>query len=179
MSNNETAAKLVSFLSDIPAEEAAAELQKRNMPAVIDRAPFPAAEEVKKWNPKRLTPKHKQILSLHAQGMKRVEIGALCKCTPEFVTMLASTDIGRAYLKDLEAYLDGRMRTLYKKTIDAIEDQLDNGRGADKIAAAKLQLQVTGKLGKEKDEAESAEDVIQRIMNLQVNGNIIIQSGKE
>lgn len=151
----------------------------RNLPGTVDRAPFPTAEEVKKWDPKRLTPKHRQILSLHAQGMRRAEIGALCKCTPEFVSMLASTDSGKAYLKELEGYLDGRMRALYKKTIDAVEDQLENGRGADKLAAAKLQLQVTGKLGKEKDEAESAEDVIQRIMNLQVNGNIIIQSGKE
>ena len=177
---DETKGKLVTLLSGMPREEAEEVLTQekgKNVPAVIDRDPFPTKEEVERWNPKRLTPKHKQILSLYAQGMKRREIGAMCNCTPEFVTLLAGTEAGRAHLKELEEYMDGRMRNLYKKSIDAIEDQLETGKGADKIAAAKLQLQVTGKLGRTTEEKETAEDVIQRIFNMQVNGNIIINQG--
>lgn len=144
----------------------------REAPGNISTVPFPVPDT--KWQPKRLTPKHRQILSLYAQGMKREEIGNFCHCTPALVTMLARTDIGRAYLQSIEETMDQRLRALYSKTIDAIDDQLCNGRGADKIAAAKLQLQATGKLGTRQEETETAEDVIQRILALQINGDVNI-----
>jgi hypothetical protein len=101
--------------------------------------------------------------------MKREEVASFCKCTPALVTMLAVSDLGRAYLSEIEEVMDQRLRALYSKTIDAIDDQLCNGKGADKIAAAKLQLQATGKLGARTEDAETAEDVIARILALQVN----------
>lgn len=173
--------QLVSFLAAMPPQEAEKALRTEGgqMPRAsgvpADTTPFPTQEQVRKWQPRRLTAKHRQMLSLFAQGVSRREIGALCKCAPEYVTMLAATDLGRAYLKEIEEHLDARMRGLYSKTIDAIEDQLDKGTGANKVAAAKLQLQVTGKLGRAQEETETAEDVIQRILQMNVQGDVNIQ----
>ncbi len=128
------------------------------------------------WQPKRLTPKHRQILSLYAQSMKREDVASLCKCTPALVTMLAKSDLGRAYLTEIEEAMDQRLRLLQHKVIDTIEDQLDNGKGENKLKAAALQMRATGKLGHDPQEDEdTAEDVIQRIINMQVNGDLNIQ----
>lgn len=137
---------------------------------VVVQEPFPHEP----WQPKRLTPKHRQILSLYAQSMKREDVASLCKCTPALVTMLAKCDLGRAYLKEIEETMDQRLRLLQHKTIDAIEDQLDNGKGENKLKAAALQMRATGKLGHDPREGEdTAEDVIQRI--LQIAGDVNIQ----
>lgn len=134
--------------------------------------PFPDAPERKAWEPKRLTPKHRQILSLYAQGMKREDIGALCKCTPQLVTMLATCEQGKQYLRNIEDAMDQELRGLYGSSINAIREQLESGSGENKLKAAKLQMQAIGKLGEKKEDRESAEDVIARIMNLQVNVQI-------
>jgi len=136
--------------------------------------PYPAPEEVKRWQPKVLTPKHRQILSLYAQGMKREEIGSLCKCTPQLVTILAGCDLGRSYLTGIEVAMDQELRGLYGASVQAIREQLTVGSGENKLKAAKLQMQAIGKLGEGDKDQETAEDVIQRIMNLQINGNITI-----
>lgn len=136
---------------------------------------FPSQDKVKGWEPKVLTPKHKQILSLVAQGMKYRDIGSLCKCTPQLIVMLGACSKGQEYLSFIEQQMDIRLRGLYSKSVDAIDDQLSNGSGENKLRAAKLQMQATGKLGKEAEKVDTAEDVIQRIMQLNVNGDINIQ----
>lgn len=147
--------------------------------SVLDLKQFPTQEQVKKWEPKVLTPKHKQILSLVAQGMKYAEIGSLCKCTTQLIVMLVASEGGKGYLAQIEQQMDMRLRSLYNKSIDAIEDQLTAGNGENKLKAAKLQMQATGKLGREQEHHDTAEDVIQRIMNMQVNGdvNITVNNG--
>lgn len=140
---------------------------------------YPSQEKVKRWEPKVLTPKHKQILSLVAQGMKYAEIGSLCKCTPQLIVMIVASSQGQQYLAYIEQQMDMRLRSLFSKSVDAIEDQLTNGSGENKLRAAKLQMQATGKLKDSTEKADTAEDVIQRIMNMQVNGdvNVTINNG--
>lgn len=133
----------------------------------VEKDSFP----VEKWEPKRLTPKHRQILSLYAQGMKRYEVAAFCRVTPAMVTLLAKSEKGKAYLSEIEEHMDGRLRALYSRSVDAIEDQLVNGKGENKLKAAALQMKATGKLGQAQEDQETAEDVIQRIMQMNVQVN--------
>lgn len=138
---------------------------------------YPTPEKAKRWEPKALTPKHKGILSLVAQGVKYMEIGSLCKCTQQLIVMLVASEKGQEYLRYIEQQMDMRLRALYSKSIDAIEDQLTVGSGENKLKAAKLQMQAVGKLGKVQDDTDTAEDVIQRIMNMQINGDVHIHNG--
>lgn len=136
---------------------------------------YPDAARVKASDPKVLTPKHKQILSLVAQGMKYQEIGSLCKCTPARIVQLVASPLGQQYLSYIEQQMDMRLRALFSKSIDAIEDQLTAGSGENKLRAAKLQMQATGKLREIGEKADTAEDVIQRIMEMNVAGDVNIQ----
>lgn len=130
------------------------------------------------WVLKKLSQKHKHIVALHLQSVSRMDIGAICGCTPEYVSMLLRQPLVQAYLKETEAYMDERLRALQGKSIDAIESGLDSGDGELQLKAARLQLEATGKLKQVADKERSAEDVVADILaratvvigqNVQVN----------
>lgn len=134
--------------------------------------PPPLLPNPNRWQPKKLSQKHKTALTLYAQGMKLEEIHAVTGVSQVSLDLLVLSDLGRTYLQHLETLLDSRLRSLYGASVDAIQDQLQNGSGADKLKAAALQMKAIGKLGAGEEEKESAEDVIQRIMNMQINGDL-------
>jgi len=125
-----------------------------------------------RWNPARLTSKHKGILSLYAQGEKRDLIATLHKCTPEYVTMLARTESGSAYIQDIQRYIDERLDNMTAKSVQVIDEALAQDQPMDtRLKGAALQLKAAGRMQEDTSGkgGASAEDVIARIMNLQVN----------
>lgn len=145
----------------------------------MDMRPPPTLPGPKRWNPKKLSQKHKTALTLYAQGMRLAEIHAVTGVSQVSLDLLVLSDLGRQYLAHMESLLDSRLRNLYGASVDAIEDQLKNGSGADKLKAAQLQMRAIGKLGGGEDEKESAEDVVQRIMQMNVEGDLNIQVNVE
>lgn len=135
--------------------------------------PKPRLPNPKRWQPKRLSQKHKAALTLWAQGVKPIDVAAATGVGQVSLNLLVLSDLGRAFLHGLEELMDSRLKNMYTLSVDAIEDQLRNGSGENKLKAATLQMKATGKLGKGDEERESAEDVIQRIF--QINGNVNIQ----
>lgn len=134
----------------------------------------PATPAQRGWTLKKLSQKHKTIVALHLQSMKREDIGKLAQCTPEYVSMLLQQPLVQEYLVDLERYMDTRLRSLYGKSVDAIERGLGSGDDEVALKAARLQMESTGKMKGQEVEKKSAEDVVAAILahvNLTVNVN--------
>jgi len=134
------------------------------------------------WELKKLSQKHKTIVALHAQGVDRFDIGQVADCTPEYVSMIVKQPLAKAYLAELEEYMDSRLKSLYGKTVDVISNGLDSGNEDVALKAARLQLESTGKLKGEKKEAQSAEDVVAAILSratVIIGQNVQVNQGEQ
>lgn len=127
-----------------------------------------------KWQPKKLTQKHKNIIALHAQAMPREQIGEYCGCTPEYVSMIVATPIAKEYMRDLTRYMDSRLEAMYGRTVQVIEDGLNGSATDTQLKAARLQLEVTGKLKNDEKDSQSAEDVVSALLKAASSGTVII-----
>lgn len=126
-----------------------------------------------KWQPKKLTEKHKNIIALHIQSMKRAEIAEFCGCTPEYVSMVVATDLAQEYMRELEKYLDHRVKALYERSVDVIRDGLTGAATDTQLKAARLQLEMTGKLKENVTEQQTAEDVVTALLKAAAAGGTI------
>lgn len=132
-------------------------------------------EKVKEgWQLKKLSEKHKNIIALHAQCVNRIDIGAMCGCTPEYVSMIVAQPLAKEYLRTLELYMDSRLEVMYGKSVDVIQKGLDGDATDTQLKAARLQLEVTGKLKGDKAQAQSAEDVVAALLKAASGGVIAI-----
>ena len=129
---------------------------------------------VKKWELKKLSQKHKSIVALHAQGVSRLDISTVCDCTPEYVSMVVAQPLAKQYLRELETYMDSRLQTLYGKSIDVIQDGMMGQATDTQLKAARLQLEVTGKLKGSRDENQTAEDVVAALLKAAAGGVVAI-----
>lgn len=109
---------------------------------------LPEAAEPEPIQLKKLGQKHKQVLSLLAQGEGRQVIAEVCGITPEYVTWLAKQHVCQQYLRDMQEYVDARLVAMSEQSADVIADTMKNGGAEEKLKAARLQLEVTGKLGR-------------------------------
>lgn len=121
---------------------------------------------------KKLTKRHKHMLALKMQGVPRDEIGSLCSCTPEYVSMLAQQPLAKEYMHGLQAEIDSRLTGLFSRSVDAIADALATSKPDDtRLKAARLQLQAIGKFNESAPPSRSAEDIVALI--LQNNGGLV------
>ena len=96
----------------------------------------------------KLSPKHKQVMSLLAQGIDRQTISSICEITPEYVTWLAGDPLCKMYLKEMSRYVDARFEAMYEKTADIVSEAMQIGSQDEKLKAARLQLELTGRVGR-------------------------------
>lgn len=116
------------------------------------------------WVLKKLSQKHKTIIALHAQNVRRADIAEVAGCTPEYVSMIVAQPLAQGHLRDIERYMDSRLQQLYGRSIDAIEDGLNDGSADIKLKAARLQMEATNKLKKTDADNQSAEDVVAALL---------------
>lgn len=126
------------------------------------------------WILKKLTQVHKDAITLSMQGLSREKVAEFCGKTPAWVTLVCKQPLARAYIADLEAHADLRLRGLYEKSITAIDTALTSPKVSDRLAAAQLQLGTMGKLKPDLNEGkETAEDIVSAMLiqgnNVQVN----------
>ena len=126
-----------------------------------------------KWELKKLSQKHKSIIALHAQGVRREDIGSACGCTPEYVSMIVAQPLAKEYLRGLEQYMDSRLRTLYGKSVDVIDKGLESDNPETALKAARLQMEATGKLKAEKEGSQTAEDVVAALLAHARSGGVV------
>lgn len=145
--------------------------------AAVVEGKLPSIHIVPKWELKSLSQKHKNIIALHAQSVSRTDIGQVCGCTPEYVSMIVAQPLAKEYLRELEQYMDSRLQTLYGKSVDVIQSGLAGNATDTQLKAARLQLEVTGKLKGDRNENQTAEDVVAAIMarvTVNVQNNIVV-----
>jgi hypothetical protein len=128
---------------------------------------------VEGWQLKKLSQKHKNIIALHAQNVKREDIGKTVGCTPEYVSMIMQQPLAREYMRDLEKYMDSRLEALYGRSVDVIQNGLDGDATDTQLKAARLQLEVTGKLKPKDSDKQTAEDVVSALLKYASSGGVI------
>ncbi len=99
------------------------------------------------WQLKELKPKHKQICSMLAQGIRRDTIAAACGCTPTYVTMLAKQPIIKTYIQEMCQAAGLQLDAMFVQSVEAIGEVLTNGNPKERIQAARLQLEATRRIG--------------------------------
>jgi hypothetical protein len=142
-----------------------------------------------KWEMKKLKPLHKQVASLCAQGMKNVQIAELTGITPEYVSMLLRQPLVKEYIAEMCEVVGTRMEALFEKSVDVIADVMDNGSNKERIAAARLQLEATKRIGRpdpnaglERSGADRLERLANRLIELQSGvraGRTFNENGQE
>jgi len=117
----------------------------------LDQDDWDASEVVEAENPgwvmKKLKPKHRDICALLAQGFKNVQIAAVTGVTKEYVSMLQRQPLIKQEIARLCEIAGTRMEALFVQTTEAVADVLANGKDADRMKAARLQMEVTGRVG--------------------------------
>ena len=116
------------------------------------------------------------MVTLSLQGLSREKVAEYCGCTPQYVTMINKQPLARALRADLEQHLDLRLRGLYERSLDALQEGLTSPKISDKLAAAQIQLRAIGKdVPGPDDSKQTAEDVVSAMLiqgnNVQVNIN--------
>lgn len=97
---------------------------------------------------KKLAPRHKQVISLMAQGLDRVSVGIATDFTPQYVTWLMKQEVCQDYLREIVAVAEAQLQAQFCVAVDVIGDTMKNGTEDGKLKAAKLQLEATGRVGK-------------------------------
>ncbi len=95
-----------------------------------------------------LSEKHKQVAALLAQGLGRTDIAAIVDFTPEYVTWLSRDPLFKLHLQQMSDFVNTRLEAMYDRVADAVDEGLSSGSVDDKMKAARLQLEVTGRIGK-------------------------------
>lgn len=96
---------------------------------------------------KRLSPKHKQVASLLAQGLGREDIARIVGITPEYVTMLSKQALFIEYISDLTKAVDTQLQALFAKGVQVCADVMIGGADTDKLRAAQMVFRAVGKEG--------------------------------
>ena len=97
---------------------------------------------------KELSPKHKLVAQLLSQGVGREEVAMAAGYEPEYITWLGGDPLFIEHVREMSRLVSTHLEALYGKSVDVIAEQLTFGAGEDKLKAARLQLEATGRIGK-------------------------------
>lgn len=134
-------------------------------------------EEKQGWMMKSLKPRHKQIASLLAQGAKRQEIAAAMGVTPEYVTMLQKQPLMQGYIKEMCEVVGVRFEALFGQAVEVISDVMKNGNDSNRLKAARLQMEGTGRIGSRTRQPSEDTNAESRLEKLAAR-LLYLQSGK-
>jgi DNA-binding CsgD family transcriptional regulator len=134
-------------------------------------------EERKGWQMKALKPRHRQIASLLAQGAKRQEIAAAMGVTPEYVTMLQQQPLMKDYIREMCEVVGVRFEALFGQAVEVISDVMKNGNDSNRLKAARLQMEGTGRVGS-RDRRPSGDSGAESRLEKLAERLLYLQSGK-
>lgn len=129
------------------------------------------------WQMKKLKPIHKTIASLIAQGMQYVDIAKLANVTPQYVSMLSRQPLMKMHIAEMCEVTGVRLEAMYGKVVDTIAETLENGSEGGKLKAARLALEVQGRVGARDALPRSGQDSVGRLEKL-AERLIYLQSGQ-
>lgn len=148
-----------------------------DLPEDEDEAALYEAEPKIGWQMKKLKPKHKQIASLLAQGARNIDIAKMIGVTPEYVSMLTRQPLMQSYIAEMCQHTGLRVEALFEKSVDVIADTLRTGTESGRLKAARLQLEVTKRIGRGEPLSNQGGGTEERLLKL-AERLIFLQSGQ-
>lgn len=100
------------------------------------------------WRMKELSEKHKTVAALLAQGLGRQEVAAAAGFTPEYISMLQNQPLFADYVREMTAAAATQLEALFCKSTDVIAEAMVAGNIDERLKAAKLQMEATGRIGR-------------------------------
>lgn len=113
-----------------------------------------------------LTDKHKQVASLLTQGLGRTEISQVVEFTPEYVTWLCRDPLFKDYMRGLSEFHEARLEAMFGDVVNVVQDGLQNGTIDERLKAGRLQLEVTGRIGKNERPNQALDNSVERLNTL-------------
>lgn len=117
-------------------------------------------------NLREMTVKHRQVASLLAQGTKRDVICELTGYSSTYITWLIKDPLFKEYMRDMSEFVDAQIEAMYTSTADAIRDGLTTGNMDERLKSARLQLELTGRIGKGDRPNAAVESSVERLNSL-------------
>ena len=122
---------------------------------------------------KRLTGRHIAVLVEHLAGRRGYEIAEKHRIREVTVSRIINDPLGQAFLHKQYAGVDREFEALYGQAVGVLRDGLKPANSMkDRLRAAELHFKKRGDFKEGKETKETAEDVIQRILQLNVQVNV-------
>jgi len=86
------------------------------------------------WQLRELSPKHRQVCALLAQGVDRGTIAELCGYEPAYVTWLQRQPLVKEHLKELGQVVEKHLKSLVIRSIEVLHEKLDQPGVSDDLA---------------------------------------------
>lgn len=109
---------------------------------------LPATQTSRQVTLKELSPKHKTVAAMLAQGVDREVVAAATDYTPEYITWLGGDPQFIEYVREMSRLAGTQLEALFVKSVDVIAENMLSGSNEDKLKAARLQMEATGRIGK-------------------------------
>lgn len=110
-----------------------------------------------KWILKKLTPKHMEVVALLAQGMKQVEVAAICGLTKEYISMLFRQPLIQSAIAEKSSAAQVRLEAAFETAVDVVIETMKTGGPQDKLRAVRLHGELTKRIGRPDPLARSNE----------------------
>lgn len=112
-----------------------------------------------------LSAAHRGVASLLAQGADRHIAGAAFGFSPEYVTWLGGDPLFQQHVREMNKLVATRLELLYGKSVDVIAETMQSGGAEEKLKAARLQLEATGRVGNSRrtDTGEVSPDFLEEL----------------
>ena len=123
-----------------------------------------------------LKPVHLEMIEMHLHGWKNRDIAEAFSTTDSRVSILFHDPLAESIIAGARKDSEKRLSALHEKAVDVISDAMDTEKTIDdRLKGANLYFKENGK--RSDDGAETAEDIVQKILNMQINGDVHIHSG--
>ena len=116
------------------------------MNAMIEQS-LDDGEGISGWQMKELKPKHKQVCAMLAQGIDRRTISNVVGCTPEYITMLSKQPLMKEYIAEMCQAAGLQLDAMFVQSVEVISEVMANGSPKERVAAARLQMEATKRIG--------------------------------
>lgn len=127
---------------------------------------LPAEYSDRKTQLQQLSPKHKTVAALLAQGVGREDIAVAVEITPEYVTWLGGDPLFKQYISQMGKLAQTRLDAMFEQSVDVIAETMRNGGAEERLKAARLQMEATGRVGKDKrsdGEGDASDDHLEQL----------------
>ncbi len=121
-----------------------------------------------------LNERHKNVGALMVQGVGRQQIASIVGYTPEYITWLTRDPLFQQYMNEMAEFAERQLEASFTTVVEVIQDTLTQGTEEGKLKAARLQLEVTKRIGKQ-EILPSGDGVVQ--LNLLAERLLALQAG--